>query len=129
MQFSVSETIHALKGRLHTQSFPIFSSTPGKELINPGFGFNLYTDIVPLNSGHGGDHKLLAKGNEILESQSVENQTGSGLTKEEIQYSFQHPIKTETLYLKNNPRKRKHESLEDKSIKKSKKPKHKFQFV
>jgi len=112
MQFSMSENIHALKGKLHTQSFPILSSTPGKDLINPGFAYNLYTDIVPLNSGHTTEHKIFAKDNEILESQTVENQTGSGLSKEQIQYSFQHPrpIKTETLILNKTATKRQHES-------------------
>jgi len=131
MQFSVYENIQALKGKLYSQHFPIYSSTPNKNLINPGFGFNLYSDIVPLNNGHVSQNQVHAKNNEILESQTVENQTGSGLTNEQLQYSFQHPkpIKIETLHLKKTATKRPKDSAEDNSSKKSKKMRHKFQFV
>ena len=131
MQFSVYENIQALKGKLYEQSFPLYSSTPSRDLINPGLSFNLYSDIVPLNQGRDTHNKVQAKGNEILESQTVENQTGSGLSNEQLQYSFQHPrpIKTETLFIKKSSTKRQNDSPEDKEFKKSKKMKHKFQFV
>jgi len=131
MQFSVSESINALKGKLYVQPYPFYSSTPSQDLINPGFSLNLYSDIVPLNNGRDSQYKVVAKGNEILESETVENQTGSGLTNEEIQHSFQHPrpIKTETLYIKKSQGKRKIESSEQCDVKKPKKIKHKFQFV
>jgi len=130
MQFSVSESIHALKGKLYEQSFPLYSSTPADDLVNPGYSFNLYSDIVPVN-GHTSPHNVQAKGNEILTSQSVENQTGSGLTAEQIQHSFQHPrpIKTEVLHVKKTPTKRQNQDFEGNGLKKSKKNNHKFQFV
>lgn len=133
MQFTVYQNIQALKGQLLDQSFPTYSSTPGKDRINPGFSFNMYSDIVPLNYGQDSGHKVHPKDTEIMQSQSVENQTGSGLSSEEIKYSFLHPrpIRTEILYTKKQPMKRSIDSIDsskEKDVKKSKK-KHKFQLV
>lgn len=130
MQFSVSQSIQNFQSNLLSAS-PFYSSTPAKDLINPGFGIQLYSDIVPLHSAIG-SHQIEQKvqENAIVEVEKTENQTGSGKSEEElIQFSFQHPkpIKTELLEVHKRGKRRSDKNGEE--SKQSKKIKHNFQFA
>jgi len=99
MNFSLAKTIEAYGGKVHSGYFNLYTSTPSKDLINPGFNLQLYSDVVPLSGGQTQTQYLQEKTEAKSSNDEKEDKDGFGKEDEKIIHSFEHPrpIKTETI--------------------------------
>ena len=136
MEFSVSKSIQNFCEE-STQCYPIFSSCPANDSVNPGIAqlINLHSLITPLS--HQSIESLKKKTN--VES-AVSDQIGHGNVNDQIKLSFAHPIITDEIVfpdqnqstsskaLKRNSA-NVNDNLQTPAKKKSKKNDHKFVLI